>query len=547
MPRSGDHARNRSPSTWAASYHELRTRPLESLDPSDLERLAVAAYLIGDDAQSAVAWEAAHRRHAEAGDPAEAARCSFWLAFSLMMGGQMAQAGGWFSRTEALIEEGPPCRASGYLLIPNLLQALDAGDPSTARALAMQVAALAREFADPDLGAFACLGEGQALIALDQLPEGIARLDEAMLAVSTGEVGPVVSGVVYCAVILECLQVFDLQRAAEWTKALHAWCEDQPELVPYRGQCLVHRSQLQQADGAWQEAVTTIESACRRLSEPPHPALGLAHYQEAELHRLLGAFDHATDAYRRASAHGQETMPGLALLAFDRGDVDAAAAGIRRALDETAHRTQRPPLLAAAVDILRACGDIAGARMAADELVEIAGNSTSAVLHAMASQAAGAVALSDGDPATALSRLRNARSAWTRLQMPHEAARTAMLVGLGCAALGDRTSAEVELENARLTFETLGAQPDLDRLQSLRTRAGLGSGAAPEHSGPGELSARELEVLAHVARGETNREIAAALIISQHTVGRHLENIFTKLGVSGRAAATAYAYEHNLL
>lgn len=545
MSRSGDGA-SLSPTAWTDSYRELHARPTESLDPQDLERLAVAYYLIGDDERCAASWEAAHRRHADAGDQREAARCSFWLAFSLMMRGQMAQAGGWLGRTEAMLGECEACRASGYVLIPKLLRSIDAGDASTAQALAMQAAEIAREFADPDLAAFACLGEGQALIALGRLSDGIKRLDEVMLAVSTGDVGPVVSGIAYCAVILECMQVFDLQRAAEWTKALSTWCDEQPELVPYRGQCLVHRSQLQQADGSWQEAVTTIASACRRLSEPPHPALGLAHYQEAELHRLIGDFDEAAAAYSRASARGHDTMPGLALLARDRGDLEAAASGIRRALDETTQRAQRPTLLAAAADILRAAGDVAGARAAADELTETADQQASPVLQAMASQASGSVTLSEGDPAAALSMLRRARSAWTGLHMPYEAARTAVLIGLGCAALGDRASAKVELENARVAFETLHAQPDLSRLQSLRARAGLGAPTV-DQSDASDLSARELEVLAHVARGQTNREIAAALTISQHTVGRHLENIFTKLGVSGRAAATAYAYEHHLL
>lgn len=545
MAAPGDDAHEGPAATWASTYHTLQAGPLESLDAVDLERLAVASYLIGDDDQCAASWEAAHRRHAASGNGPEAARCSFWLAFSLMMRGQMAQAGGWLGRTQAMIGDGPVCSASGYLLIPALLGALDSGEPGTARDLAVQAGKIATDFADPDLAAFACLAEGQALVGLGQLAEGTSRFDEVMLAVSTGEVGPVVSGVVYCAVILECMQMFDLQRAGEWTKALHAWCEDQPELVPYRGQCLVHRSQLQQADGEWQDAVATIATACRRLSEPPHPALGMAHYQEAELHRLIGSFDEAAAAYGQASALGHEPMPGLALMALARGDIEAAAAGIRRALDETPQRMHRPMLLAAAVDILREAGELTAARAAADELRDISLVSASEVLRAMAGQAIGAVTLAEGDASAALVILRETRSTWTHLQMPYEAARTSVLLGLGRLAVGDRSSAELELKNARSVFASLRAKPDLDRLQSLRARAGMDSGSA--RSGPADLSARELEVLAHVARGKTNREIAAALTISQHTVSRHLENIFTKLGVTGRAAATARAYEHNLL
>jgi DNA-binding CsgD family transcriptional regulator/tetratricopeptide (TPR) repeat protein len=541
MARHPDDAAN-----WVTRYHALVERPRDDLDPPELEQLAVSSYLIGDDGRCEAAWEAAHRRHVDAGHRADAARCSFWLAFCLMMRGQMAQAGGWLGRTEAVIGDDVQCSASGYVLIPSLLGALESGDPRTARELAITAAEIAAAFGDADLGAFAALGEGQALIALGQPAAGTARFDEVMVAVLTGEVGPIASGVVYCAVILECMQIFDLRRAAEWTDALFAWCEEQPELVPYRGQCLVHRSQLLQAAGEWSEAVSTVEVACRRLTEPPHPALGLALYQAAELHRLVGSFDAAAAAYAGASAAGHEPMPGLALLALARGDVEAAVAGIRRALIETTMRMRRPPLLAAAAEIFRHATDLTAARAAADELVDIAAATDSDVLRAMADHALGGVTLGEGDVSTSLPRLRSARSTWARLQMPYEAGRASVLLGLGCVSLGDRTSGALEFENARVTFETLGALPDIERLRSLRAAAGL-SVETPERDRPGGLSARELEVLGHVASGRTNREIAATLMISQHTVGRHLDNIFAKLGVSGRAAATAYAYEHDLL
>lgn len=530
---------------WASTYRALVTRPEDTLGPRELEQLAVSSYLIGDDDGCTTAWEAAHHRHVEAGNVPDAARCSFWLAFCLMMRGQTARAGGWLGRTATMIGDDLECSARGYVLIPAVLGALESGDASTARDLAVEAARLADQFGDADLRAFARLGEGQALMAMGDPVAGTARFDEAMLAVSSGEVGPIASGVVYCAVILECMQVFDLRRAAEWTAALHAWCEAQPELVPYRGQCLVHRSQLQQASGEWQRAAATVEDACRLLADPPHPALGLAHYQVAELHRLCGAFDDAAAMYTRASADGHEPMPGLAMLALDRGDIGAATTGIHTALQATTSRSRRPELLAAAVEIFLEANDLGAARTAADELAEIAVGFTSEVLSAMADQAIGAVTLGEGDPASSLPRLRAARSTWTGLRMPYDAARTSVLLGLGYVALGDRTQADLEFENARLAFEALGALPDLERLRSLRDDPRWP--APRERSEVGGLSERELEILAHVASGQTNREIAADLTISPHTVGRHLENIFAKLGVSGRAAAIAYAYEHDLL
>jgi DNA-binding NarL/FixJ family response regulator len=343
------------------------------------------------------------------------------------------------------------------------------------------------------------------------------------------------------------MQLFDLQRATEWTDALTAWCDDQPDLVPYRGQCLVHRSQLQQAAGRWPDAITSAVGACRRLTDPPHPALGLAYYQEAELHRLVGAFDEAENEYRHASRNGFHPMPGLALLQLARGAPATAAASIRRALQEVGTPSQRPALLSAAVDIFRAAGALPDARAVADELTTIATASSSEALRALAAQAAGAVLVAEGDPAAGLVELRAAATRWQSLRMPYEAARSAVLLGLACAALGDRTSAALEFDNAADALTELGAVPDLQRLTALASGLVDSSDLPAAARGSRALSTRELDVLAQVAAGKTNRQIAEQLLISQHTVGRHLENIFAKLGVTNRAAATAYAYEHDLL
>lgn len=517
------------------------------LTAEDDERLAIAAYLLGADNSCERAWEAAHRAALEAGDPAVAARCAFWLGLCLMLRGQMAQAGGWLGRAKSALEDlEEDCAATGLLLIPDLLSALGGGDPAAARDLAVRATEIGRRLGDPDVRAFGTLGHGQALIALGDIAGGTARLDDVMVSVTAGEVGPIASGIVYCAVILECRQIFDQRRASEWTSALSSWCDAQPDLVPYRGQCLVHRSELQQAAGRWPEAIITVAAACRRLTDPPHPALALAYYQQAELHRLTGAYLEADASYRNASRHGHDPVPGVALLELARGDAGAAAATIRRALGETIAPLARPLLLAAAVDIFRTTGDLTAARAAADELAVIASTTSSAVLAAMAAQATGAVLAGEGDAAAALVELRIAARAWQSLHMPYEAARTAVLLGLACAALGDRSAAALELGNARDVFVELGAGPDLTRLDTV-TRGLLDDVAVATADAGAGLSEREREVLAHLAGGLTNREIAAALVISQHTVRRHVENIFAKLGVTTRAAATAYAYQHHLL
>ncbi len=527
------------PRRWEEEFRSLSGRA-ERLTASDRERLAAAAYMVGEDDSSAAAWEAAHHRYLEAGDGPEAARCSFWLAFGLMMRGHMARANGWLRRAQTIVDDGRvECTAAGYLLLPALLGELRAGNPAAARDMAVEAFSIGARLGDPDLRAFGALGHGQALLALGQVDAGMAKLDEVMVSVTAGEVGPIASGVVYCAVVLECVHLLDLARAAEWTAALSTWCDSQPDLVPYRGQCLVHRAQLQQAAGDWPDAAATAEAACRRLADPPHPALGLAHYQQGELHRLRGDFDEAEAAYRRANHAGYQPVPGLALLALARGDGGAAATTIRRALQETSAAHERPALLVAAVDIFRATGDVAAARDSAGELASIAEVSTSQVLKAFSDHAVGSVRLAEGELPAALGHLRSAADSWRQVHMPYEAARTSVMIALCCAALGDRTSASLGVDTARETFTRLGAQPDVAKVES------LAGGMRDRRSNP--LSPREREVLVHVASGKTNREIAAALVISEHTVGRHLDNVFAKLGVGSRSAAIAYAMEHRLL
>ena len=309
----------------------------------------------------------------------------------------------------------------------------------------------------------------------------------------------------------------------------------------------MHRSQLQQSSGAWSDAISSAEAASQRLARPPHPALGLAYYQLADLHRLVGELDRAEAEYRQASRHGQNPMPGLALLQLARGADGQAVAGIRRALLEARDSLQRPALLYAAVDIYLAVGDLLDARSAADELTSIAAGSSSHVLGAMAAHAKGAVLVTEGDPEPALAELRSAATGWQALNVPYEAARTAAWRGKACLDLGDVTTAAVELGNAKDTFAQLGAVADLERVEAQLNRVEGKVAATATGEAALLLSDRERQVLAQVAAGKTNREVAQALAISQHTVGRHLENIFTKLGVTTRAAAIAAAYEHRLL
>jgi DNA-binding CsgD family transcriptional regulator len=527
---------------WREAYESLsaadRAGPLGG---GDLELLATSAYMIGREADSLEILERAHRAHLDAGNPLDALRCAFWVGINLARRGEMSRAGGWLGRAQRLLErEEGECVEHGYLLLPGMFEQEARGDLEAAAATAGQAAAIGERFGDADLFALAAHAQGQYLIETGSLEEGLGLLDEAMVGVTAGELSPMVSGIVYCGVILACQQVFEVRRAQEWTTALTRWCERQPDLVAFTGRCLVHRAELMQLHGTWADALEEAGRARQRCLEGENlEAAGEASYRLGEIHRLRGDLGAAEEAYREASRRGREPQPGLALLRLSQGRSDAAAAAIRRAAEETSERGRRANLLPAYVEIALAVGDSKAAGSASEELERLAEGFETGALAAMAAGARGAVRLADGDARGALAPLRAAGGIWQELGAPYEAARVRELIGLACRALGDEDSAELELEAARAALAELGAAPDVARLDS------LAAGGAPRDAHG--LTDRELEVLRHLAAGETNKAIAAELVLSVRTVDRHVSNIFAKLGVSTRSAATSYAHEHQLV
>jgi DNA-binding CsgD family transcriptional regulator len=511
------------------------------LGAEDLELLSISAYLIGRDDDNLRALDRAYRAHLESGEALRAARAAFWLGFRLIDLGEVGKATGWLGRARRLVErEEQDCVERGYLLLPVVLEQLFTGDYEASYASAADAAQIGERFEEPDLTALAIHLQGCARIKQGRVDDGLALLDEAMVAVTTDELSPIVTGLVYCSVIEACREVYALRRSQEWTVALTQWCGGQPDLVPYAGQCLVHRAEIMQLHGAWRDALEEARRATERFARgADQPAAAAAFYQQGEIHRLLGEFAAAEDAYRDASRRGLEPQPGLALLRLAQGNNDAAAAAIRRVMGETSDPLERARLLPAYIEIMLAAGDAEEARASCLELGEIAEGYASGVLGAMASGARGAVELAEGDARSALVALRHAGQVWQELEAPYEAARVRVLVGLACDALGDHETAALELVTARVAFEQLGAAVDLARVVSLALRA-----APPDTHG---LAPRELQVLRLVVAGKTNKAIAAELVVSERTVDRHVSNIFTKLGVSSRAAATAFAYQHQLV
>lgn len=526
---------------WADAYQALsladQERPLEA---EDLERLSMAAYLVGRDDEYLRTLERAHNAYLNARQCARAVRCAFWLGFRLLLRGETGRATGWFGRAERLLDhEARECAERGYLLLPVVEQRLESGDFESAYAAAADAAAFGERCGDADLVASARHQQGRIRLQQGQVESGLALLDETMVAVTTGELSPLVTGLMYCSVIAACQQVYALDRAREWTAALAHWCESQPEMVPFAGICQVHRAEIMQLQGAWPEAVEAAQRACARSQGVDRRATAAGFYQQAEVHRLKGEFAAAEEGYRSASHFGLEPQPGLALLRLAQGRSDTAVAAIRRVASAETNRLKRMSLLPAYIEIILAAGDVGDARNACRELEEIAGSFNTGVPDAIAVQARGAVELAEGDAKAALGSLHRAFEVWQRIEAPYAAARVRVLIGLACRALGDEDGANLEFDAARSIFERLGATPDLDRIDSLTT----GVASSNTH----RLTLREVQVLRLVAAGKTNATVAAELCLSERTVERHLSNIFTKLDLSTRTAATAWAYKHGLI
>ncbi len=359
-----------------------------------------------------------------------------------------------------------------------------------------------------------------------------------MTSVVSGQLSPFFTGIVYCNVIGTCLEIADVRRADQWSEAARAWCDSLPPESPFPGMCRVNRAEVARLRGAWSEAEAEATRASEELMNWDPMGAAHAFYETGEIRRRVGNLAGAEECFARAREIGFDPQPGSALLRLAQGDAVAALRALR--LSETAvteSRLQRARLLAALVDVAIAVPDLDAAAAAAGALSSLTEDSHAPILEAMAATAAGAVSLGRSDAPAAVDSLRRAGELWRDLRLPYEAARARVQYGLALRAAGDEADGELELRSAIAAFDRLGAVPDRE------ATAALLAGAA---SLPRDLTAREVEVLRLVAAGKSNREIAADLVISEHTVARHLQNMFGKLGVSSRSGATAFAFEHDL-
>ncbi len=510
-----------------------------ALAPEDLELLARSAYMLGRDDEYVAALERAYRAYLAAGRLPAAVRCTWWIGHNHLFRGRPARAEGWFGVGERLLgSTDRDCVERGYMLIPVWLRQMSAGDWVAGHATASEAAAIGERFGDADLTWLARDEQSRALVKLGKVDEAMRLADELLVVVGSGSLSPVVTGIVYCNTIDFCLDVAELRQVKEWTQGLSHWCADRPQMLAHLGFCLVHLAEIMQLRGDLPDALEEARRAAEIYTQGAlnQIAVGKALYRQGEVHRIQGRLREAEECYRAASRAGCEPVPGLALLRLAQGDGSAAASLMRRAVTEQLDPLQRARLLPAYVEVMLCEGDVDAARAASAELDDIVDRWDTDGLRASAALSRGRVAQASGDHPTALRAGRHAWRLWHELDLPFEAARARLLVAAACRSLGDEECATLEAEAAREILSTVGSVSDLAVAHTLLGR----KASAP-------LSDRELEVLRLVATGRSNKEIADALVISPHTVARHLQNIYLKIGVPSRTRATAYAFEHALV
>jgi ATP/maltotriose-dependent transcriptional regulator MalT len=516
---------------WEHAHAAFAAAEAEApLDAEDYDHFAITAHMLGRLEDYFAIRERAWARLLERGERLEAAEVALWVGTQKIVQGEIAEGGGWIARAARIVaEDGTDSRAAAFLNVAGAFEAAGRGDLEEAARISEQCVRAARRLGSEQYAALSLHQQGLFLLAAGRVDEGLACLDEAMLGVASGKCSAMVEGIIYCGVIQGCWSVYELTRAQQWTAAMARWVDAQPDLGNFAGECKIHRAELKQLNGRWSDAVAELEGVIPTNRDPW--AVGSAANLRGDLDRLRGRYDDAEEQYALAARLGEDPQPGLALLRLARGSVQAAAAMARRSLAEVHRPGRRIRLLGAATEIFLAAAENEEAEQAARELGELAAGNRSPVVVALGQYAAGAVCLAGGAAGQALPLLREALGTWVRTPAPYEEARTRVLLAEACRALGDRESADRELDAARAIFEELGAAADLARLAR----------------SDGVLSPRELEVLRLLATGVTNRAIAEQLVLSQRTVDRHVSNIFGKLGVSTRAAATAYAFDRQLV
>ena len=453
---------------WLEAYEALASvADREDLSAEDLERLAEAAWWSAHPTESIEAFERAYAAFTADGEPRHAARVALRLAMEYADRLDSALWNGWLQRAARLLADQPESFEQGWLELCLVRASFERGEMEEGERHAIAAHEIGTRLGDPDLEAFGLALQGAILVMHAQIEEGLSLVDEATLAAVGGELTPYIAGNIYCLTIGICRSVADYRRAAEWTEAATRWCEREA-ITGFPGVCRVNRAEIMRLRGAYAEAE---EEASKALSEleafgrAPQAGAGAYELGEVRLHR--GDLDGAEEAFERAHQLGHEPQPGMALLRFARGQVDAARASIGTALEDTMIPVDRARLLPARVEIALSAYDVADAREAAEELAEAASAIDAPMLHAAAHQALGAVLTFEENAAAAIGELRKAVRRWGEADAPFEAAQARRWLAVAYRAGGDEASALLELRAARDAFERLGARLEVDRCDAM--------------------------------------------------------------------------------
>jgi ATP/maltotriose-dependent transcriptional regulator MalT len=523
---------------WPLAFDLLSRADVENeLSAEDLDALGDAAWWLGRLDDSVSARQRAYESYLRSGDGDRAAMAALATALALGDRGEDALASGWRARARRLAEEQPESLAAGFLQSVEADAAFHAGSPEESIAKAREAQRIGSMHLDKTLVAWGMHIEGHVLAKQGRYSEGWALLDESMVTVAGDDLKPSWVGLMHCGMLLACEYLADPHRGWQWVRTTEKWLEDHPGAILYSGVCRIHKVRIMQLKGVWPDAEAEAWKASEDLMGIHVYTEARCYYEIAEIKRLRGEYDTAQELYQKAHQLGFDPQPGFAQLRLAQGRLDAAAAGIRRALDVAHDKPTEAALLPYRIEISLAASDLDEASAAADRLSEIADEFNSPGMLASAATGRGAVLLARGDAQGAVTELRRAIDGWLQIDCPYELARARVLSAAALQMLADDDGASLELNAARKTFEELGAVPDARRVAEL-----LHGG---EH--PAGLTDREIEVLGLVAAGRSNREIATDLFISERTVARHVSNIFTKLGVPSRAAAASFALRRGLV
>lgn len=507
-----------------------------AIEADRCEVVAEAAWWLGRLDECIDARESAYRLFDDLGDHRRAGQFAVWLYEHHLMRARPAMASGWLRRARRAVGDDPGSVAYGALLLREAEAAHGSGDFDRAAALATEVIELGRTLPSAELEAEALQTKGRVLIDQGDVATGMGHLDEAMLFAVEGRLGPYSTGKVYCSLISACEELGDLERAAEWTDATLRWAQQHPFAI-FPGLCRVHRAVVLKRRGALADAEREAARASEELAHSHIPNSGAAWAEVGDIRRRLGDLDRAEEAFGRAQELCGRPCGELALLRLAQGRVDSAMAVVTGCLrDCGTNRLARARLLPILVHVGVAAGELDVARDALAELTAIVTTYDTAILRATLLSTRGRLQLAERDVVAAVATLQAAIDAWQSLDLPYEVATARTLLGQAHHDAGDEPAAVESFTIAMRLFEDIGAHLDAKRVLA-GTRPALPSG----------LTEREVDVLRLLATGRTNNEIASELCLSAKTVSRHVSNIFTKVGVNSRAAATAFAFEHELV